>query len=214
MAAQYMSSGIISLVFGLSPVISALLANKILAEPRLSFVRKLSMMISITGLAIVCSDHFTLSQGAWYGIVYIFLAVFFFSLSGVLVKSVRIAIHPLATTVGALTFATPMFLLSWLLLDGTLPVESWQARSLWATLYLGVFGSLLGFYAYFTVLQKMSAINVTLVTLITPIVALVLGARLNNEQVTNTLALGATTVLLGLTLYHFGHLIPKIRSHK
>ena len=60
----------------------------------------------------------------------------------------------------------------------------------------------------------MSAINVTLVTLITPIMALVLGAQLNNEQVTNTLALGATTVLLGLTLYHFGHLIPKIRSHK
>jgi drug/metabolite transporter (DMT)-like permease len=93
-------------------------------------------------------------------------------------------------------------------------VESWQARSLWATLYLGVFGSLLGFYAYFTVLQKMSATNVTLVTLITPIIALTLGAWLNDEQVTNTLVLGATAVLLGLTLYHFGHLLPKIKQHK
>jgi drug/metabolite transporter (DMT)-like permease len=214
MAAQYLSSGIMSLVFGLSPVISALLAKKILAEPSLSKLKKLSMVISIIGLAIVCSDNFTLSQGGWYGVLFIFLAVFFFSLSGVLVKSISIAIHPFATTVGALTIATPLFLLSWLLLDGTLPVESWQARSLWATLYLGVFGSLLGFYAYFTVLQKMSATNVTLVTLITPIIALTLGAWLNDEQVTNTLVLGATAVLLGLTLYHFGHLLPKIKQYK
>jgi drug/metabolite transporter (DMT)-like permease len=214
MAAQYMSSGIISLVFGLSPVISALLAKKILAEPSLTGVRKLSMIISIMGLAIVCSDNFNLSQDGWYGVVFIFLAVFFFSLSGVLVKSVSIAIHPLATTVGALTIATPMFLFSWLLLDGTLPVETWQARSLWATLYLGVFGSLLGFYAYFTVLQKMTASNVTLVTLITPIIALVLGAWLNDEQVTDKLILGATAVLLGLSLYHFGHLMPERKSNK
>lgn len=214
MAAQYMSSGIISLVFGLSPVISALLAKKILAEPSLTGVRKLSMIISILGLAIVCSDNFSLSQDGWHGVVFIFLAVFFFSLSGVLVKSVSIAIHPLATTVGALSIATPMFLVSWLLLDGTLPVATWQARSLWATLYLGVFGSLLGFYAYFTVLQKMSASNVTLVTLVTPIIALVLGAWLNDEQVTDKLILGATAVLLGLSLYHFGHLLPKLKSNK
>ena len=114
MAAQYMSSGIISLVFGLSPVISALLAKKILDEPSLTGVRKLSMIISIIGLTIVCSDNFSLSQDGWYGVVFIFLAVFFFSLSGVLVKSVSIAIHPLATTVGALSIATPIFLFSWL----------------------------------------------------------------------------------------------------
>ena len=79
---------------------------------------------------------------------------------------------------------------------------------------MGVFGSLLGFYAYFTVLQKMSASNVTLVTLVTPIIALILGAWLNDEQVTDKLILGATAVLLGLSLYHFGHLLPKLKSNK
>ncbi len=205
LAAPYMSSGVISLVFGLSPVMSALLAQKILAEPSLSGVRKLSMLISIIGLAVVCSENFAFSQEGGIGIVFIFLAVLFFSLSGVLVKSVSIAIHPLATTFGALTIATPLFCISWLLLDGTLPIATWQAKSLWATLYLGVFGSLVGFYAYFTVLQKMSASNVTLVTLITPIIALALGAWLNHEEITYRLTLGAIMVLCGLSLYHFGH---------
>ena len=212
LAAPYLSSGIISLVFGLSPVISALLAKKILAEPNISGVRKFSMIISLCGLAVVCSDNFTLADDGIYGVVFILLAVFFFSLSGVLVKSVSIAIHPLATTVGALTVATPMFLVSWLLLDGTVPVETWQVKSIWATLYLGVFGSLIGFYAYFTVLQKLSASSVTLITLVTPVIALSLGAVLNGEVINDKLILGAFMVLFGLAIYHFGHLVPSIKK--
>ncbi len=212
LAAQYLSSGIISLVFGLSPVISAVLAKHILAEPRISNVRKFSMMISLIGLAVVCSDNFTLSDDGIYGVIFILLAVFFFSLSGVLVKSVPLAIHPLATTVGALTVATPMFLLSWLVLDGNLNIDMWQARSIWATVYLGIFGSLIGFYAYFTVLQKLSASSVTLITLITPVVALTLGAVLNGETIDDKLLIGAFLVILGLSIYHFGHLLPKLTS--
>jgi drug/metabolite transporter (DMT)-like permease len=211
LAAQYLSSGIISLVFGLSPVISAILAKQILAEPSISNIRKLSMAISLVGLAIVCSDNFTLAHDGVYGIIFILLAVFFFSLSGVLVKSVPLAIHPLATTVGALSVATPMFLISWLALDGTLPVEMWQAKSIWATIYLGIFGSLIGFYAYFTVLQKLSASSVTLITLVTPVIALTLGAVLNNEVINDKLIIGAFMVLLGLSIYHFGHLLPNYK---
>jgi drug/metabolite transporter (DMT)-like permease len=214
LAAQYMSSGVISLVFGLSPVLSALLAKRILAEPNISGIRKVSMAISLLGLAIVCSNNFTLAENGIYGIVFILLAVFFFSLSGVLVKSVPLAIHPLATTVGSLSFATPMFLITWLLLDGTLGLEQWQARSIWATLYLGVFGSLIGFYAYFTVLQKLSASTVTLITLITPVVAISLGALLNAETIDATLMIGAFLVLLGLSIYHFGDKFPRLKQKK
>lgn len=204
MAAGYLSSGILSLVFGLSPVISAILARKILAEPKISPVKKLSMLLSIAGLAIVCSGNFTLENNAIYGLVFVFLAVFFFSLSGVLVKSISLVIHPLATTVGALSVATPLFFISWLILDGSLPIEQWQAKSILSTLYLGVFGSLIGFYAYFTVLQKLTASTVTLITLITPVIALMLGSTLNDEQLNSTLLIGAFLVLLGLSIYHWG----------
>ena len=77
------------------------------------------------------------------------IAVFLFSLSGVLVKSVSLAIHPMATTVGALTVSLPLFIMSWLLLDGSIDISTWESRSIWATIYLGVFGSLIGFFAYF-----------------------------------------------------------------
>lgn len=213
LAAGYLSSGILSLVFGLAPVFSAILARRILAEPEISPLRKLSMLLSFVGLAFVCADNFSLTGDSFYGLIFILAAVFLFSLSGVLVKSVSLAIHPMATTVGALTVSLPFFIINWLLLDGSVDTSSWQLRSVWATIYLGVFGSLIGFFAYFFVLQRLTASTVALITLITPIIALTLGAVLNDEVINNKLIFGAILVTLGLATYHWGEeIIGKLQQ--
>lgn len=204
LAASYLSSGIMSLVFGLSPILSAILARKILKEAKISAIKQVAMIIALLGLAIVCSENITIEGSSYLGYIFILLAVFFFSLSGVLVKSVSLAIHPLATTIGSLTFSLPLFLMTWLVLDGSLNIEQWQSKSVWATLYLGVFGSLIGFYAYFYVLQKLTASTVTLITLVTPVIAITLGIFLNNEVLSDSLLYGAVIILLGLTCYHWG----------
>ncbi|MDP7592324.1 MAG: DMT family transporter [Litorilituus sp.] len=204
LAAQYISSGVLSLTFGLAPVLSAIFAQRILAEPTISTLRKLAMLLSFSGLAIVCSDNFSLQANSYLGLLYVLIAVSLFSLSGVLVKSISLVIHPMATTVGALSIATPLFFITWLLLDGSLPVEQWQLRSIWATLYLGVFGSLIGFFAYFYVLQKLSASTVALITLITPVVALTLGTVFNDEMLNNKIIFGAFLVIAGLAFYYWG----------
>lgn len=207
LAASYLSSGVLSLAFGLAPVFSAILARRILAEPKISTVRKLSMLLSFVGLALVCADKFSLKGDSIYGLIFILTAVFLFSLSGVLVKSISLAIHPLSTTVGALIVSLPLFIGNWLLLDGSMNISDWQMRSVWATIYLGVFGSLIGFFAYFFVLQKLTASTVALITLITPVIALSLGVIFNGEVVTNTILLGAFFVISGLAIYHWGELL-------
>lgn len=214
LAAGYISSGILSLAFGLAPVFSAILARRILAEPKISAVRKLSMLLSFIGLALVCADNFSLKGDSIYGLVFILTAVFLFSLSGVLVKSVSLAIHPLSTTVGALTVSLPLFIANWLLLDGSVEVSNWQLRSVWATIYLGVFGSLIGFFAYFFVLQRLTASTVALITLVTPIIALSLGAVLNDEVISNKIMIGAFLIILGLAIYHWGEMIMKKLQNK
>ena len=85
--------------------------------------------------------------------------------------------------------------------------SQWQLRSIWATIYLGVFGSLIGFFAYFFVLQRLTASTVALITLVTPVIALTLGAVLNNEMIHSKLVFGALLVILGLAIYHWGEVI-------
>lgn len=203
-SARYLSSGLMSLVFGLAPILSGLLAQKILNEPKFTHIKTLALTVALLGLLIVCFDSISLDGASIIGIVFILLGVFFFSLSGVMVKSVKIDIHPLATTVGALSFSLPLFVLTWWLTDGTLPYQQWQSRSILAILYLGIFGSLVGFLAYFFILQKLRASTVALITMMTPIVALSLGAMLNDEPLSINLVLGAFFVLCGLALYQWG----------
>ena len=202
-AAQYLSSGMMSLIFGLSPIFSGILAQKILAEPKFSRTKKLALTVALSGLFVVCFDSISLNEGSIIGIASILLGVFFFSISGVMVKSVAIEIHPLATTVGALTFSVPLFALVWFFVDGTLPYQQWQDRSILAILYLGIFGSLVGFLAYFFILQKLRASTVALITMMTPVFALYLGAVLNNEIVSLNLVFGALLVMCGLALYQW-----------
>ncbi|MCW9016173.1 MAG: DMT family transporter, partial [Kangiellaceae bacterium] len=56
LAANYIASGTISLIFGLAPIISGVLAVKFLNEPKFSPVRKIALGISLIGLGIVFSN--------------------------------------------------------------------------------------------------------------------------------------------------------------
>ncbi|MBD1582565.1 DMT family transporter [Pseudoalteromonas sp. S16_S37] len=213
LAAQTVPSGVISLIFGLAPILSGLLAQKLLGEAKFTPIKICALLFALCGLYLICSAQIQQLNLAPLGLGYVFLAVCSFSLSGVMIKRVKVAIHPMATTFGALLFVTPMFAGLWWVFDGSFVVNSWAAKSIWATVYLGVVGSLLGFLAYFHVLQKLSASTVALSTLITPGFAIALGTWLNDEILTSSLVVGAVIIIFSLALFQFGeHLkLPRVK---
>jgi drug/metabolite transporter (DMT)-like permease len=209
-AASSVPSGVISLIFGLAPIFSGILAQRILNEPKFSKAKLLALLMSVIGLIFICKEQFAGQSFINFGLILVFAAMCCFSLSSVMVKTVNIAIHPMATTIGALAVVTPLFFLTWLLVDGTFEPATWSTRAIGAIIYLGVFGSLLGFLAYFHVLQKLQASTVALVTLMTPGFAIALGTLLNNEPLSLDLLIGACIILLSLGLFQFGDKLLKV----
>lgn len=209
LAAGYISSGLMSLTFGLSPILSGVLSKRILAESVLSRTKKIALSVALLGLAIVCFDKISLKDDAYIGIIAVLIAVSFFSVSGVLVKSIDVAINPMATTVGSLLFSLPLFMIVWLIFDGNIPYESWSNKSILSVVYLGVIGSLVGFIAYFYVLQRLKASTVALITMMTPVIAISLGLILNNETINANLIIGALAIIAGLAIYQWGDLVSK-----
>jgi len=203
-AASYVTSGFMSLVFGLSPIVSGLLAQKVLNETAFDRSKMIAMATCFLGLSIVCWDKIAVDSDSIIGIGLLLAAMTFFSFSAVMVKSVSINIHPFATTLGTLYCALPLFLITWLVTDGQLNVEQWSSRSLFSIIYLGVFGSLIGFIAYFFVLQRLPTSTVALVTLITPVFAIILGAVFNQEAISQQLVIGAMLITFGLSIYFWG----------
>jgi drug/metabolite transporter (DMT)-like permease len=209
LAARYISSGLMSLCFGLAPILSALFAQRLLFETKFTAIKKVAMTLSFVGLAVVCYDNLALKENAEIGIGLIMIGVVLFSLSGVLVKRVPIRMHPLSTTLGSLIVSLPFYVISWWLLDGTLNYEQWQPKAFLSVVYLGIFGSLVGFLAYFYILRELNASTVSLVTMMTPVLSATLGILLNDEPFSDGLVIGGSLIVFGLGLFLFGQKIFK-----
>ena len=163
------------------------------------------------------SSSFALSQFRWgneaafsYLIAVVLLAVVLQSLSMVWVKRIGAAIPAMAVTSGALMVVAPALMIIWEIFDGVLP-EHIAPRASWAIIYLGLFGSVLGFNFYFYVIKRMEAGQIALITLITPVCALFLGQLLNGEQIQTGIWLGAACVLLGLLTHQWQVLSGSLR---
>ena len=211
-SAQFISSGLISVLYGLSPVVAGLLAVPILKDPFLRFHQLLGIVLAGVGLTIIFYHELHVGDEGWKGIMGILLAVFMYALSTVLVKRFNDGMSVFATNAGSLLFAMPLFMLIWFFGEHSLPAQ-WNPTVIYATTYLGIFGSFVGFVLYFYILKKLSAASVMLVPLITPAIAIMLGSTFNGEVVSSSTIIGAVFVLSGLLVYQlslFGrHIILK-----
>jgi len=105
---------------------------------------------------------------------------------------------------GSLLFSMPLYLLVWLLVDGSIPEEI-PVRAAASIAYLGVFGSVFGYVMYFYALRHVSASSIALIPLITPVTALLIGQAFNDEQVTAVVWFGTGLIILGLGMHQWGH---------
>lgn len=203
-SSQYVPSGLISVMFGVSPILSGALAYWLLNERALTPLRFFALLLAVAGLAMVFGgeafDFGKLDMDAVKGLTGLTVATFLFSLSAVLVKRYDSGADPLAHTTGTLLYCLPGYGLLWYFMDGQFPTEI-GSQALWATLYLGVFGSVLGFVAYYFVLQRLTAATVALIPLLTPVLALMLGHALEGEALSEMALKGTGLILSSLAVY-------------
>jgi drug/metabolite transporter (DMT)-like permease len=74
-------------------------------------------------------------------------------------------------------------------------VASFSAASIWAFLYLVVFGSLLAFTAYVWLLQNAPISKVATYAYVNPVIAIVLGWVILSEQLTTNMLIGAAVIV-------------------
>lgn len=202
-SSQFVSSGMIAVLFGLSPLITSFGAMLWLKEEALTPSKLAGMALGILGLALVFRGGLDLAQGSALGLFALFLAVATQSLGLVWLKRIGDDSPPLAMTLGILVVALPLFFAAWYWIDGRLPVTI-PERAVAATVYLGTFGSVLGFALYYYLIKHMEAGRIALITLVTPVLALLLGHALNSEEVLPQVWLGTACILLGLCLHRWG----------
>jgi len=210
-AAPMLPSGTIAVLFGLSPLITGVMATRYLNERSLSPLQWISSALSLLGLILLLGGS-SLGSSGEIGVVLILLSVLLHCVCGIMVKkSIASQLHPFSHAVASLIVAIPFYSVVWLLAGGwdSDLVARVDRNTILSVVYLGTCGSLIGFVCYFYILSKLSPTTVALTTLVTPIIALFLGAQLAGEVLGQSEWVGISFIMTGLLFFVFGENIVR-----
>lgn len=210
-ASQFIPSGWISVIFGLSPIMTGLFAMKILGERGLNLSRIFAIFLGIIGLYIMLDTGTRYDEHAVYGVSGVIMSVVFYSLNMVLIKKINADIDSQSSVTGTLLVAAPFFTIIWAISGTDIP-DTVPTRASIAILYLALIGSVIGFLLFYYVLKRIEAIRMSLITLLTPIGALLLGHLINNEPLNRDIIIGSILILSGLLFFEFGGAIRHLKA--
>lgn len=211
--AQYVPSGVVSIIFALNPVAVGLFSWVILSDNPFTPLRVLALSVSVAGMGVIYLDQLSLGASSGMGILALLCSVCGWSLSTVYLVKLNIKMDPMGQAAGMTIFAIPGYALSWFFLDGTLP-EAISVKSLIGVGYLAIFGSVVAFTFYFYILSRVPVMTVSLITLMSPVLALMIGVLFAGEVMTKQLLIGVAMVLVSLLIYQLAPFLKKLRRKK
>lgn len=217
-SAKTLPSGLIAVVWGLTPLAVSLYSLLMLPNSRISLLQAMCMVLAVFGLYYIFAQGVSIGLHLALALLILMLGVNLHAVSSVWLQRLQLykpesATHPLAQTTGALLLSAPVYGVMWWLFSGPLP-QTISQTSLIGVMYLAVLGSVVGFIGYYFLLNHLSASNVALITLITPVIALGLGAYVANEVLHPRTWVGSAFILLALVGYHHDpilHLVKRCR---
>ena len=118
-------------------------------------------------------------------------------------KKIDADVQPMAQATGSIFLSTilSILLLPWIWQHA--PTHFPSTKSLLALTYTVVMASLIAMFCYFKLVQNLKATTLSLTTVMTPMLAILVGAYLNHEQLSAQVFVGASIILLGLCVYFY-----------
>ena len=200
-ATAYLSSGMIALMFGLAPLMAGLIGVTLLGQ-KLYKLQWLGMCIAVLGLAVICLAGENQHVHP-LGIALMLMSVMSYAGSIFWVKKVNATVSPVAQATGSILVSTLLAMCIVPFIWDSAPTTLPNLKTLAALLYTVVMASLIAMFCYFKLVKSIPATTLSLTTVMTPMLAIFMGAWLNQEHISMWVFLGAAILLCGLGLYFY-----------
>lgn len=201
-ALQYIPSGWMAITYGLSPLLTAMMAAVWLGDRSMTSLKVIGMLTGLVGLLVIFATAIELGPMAVYGMLAMFCGVVLANASTVWIKRLDARINPRAVTTGGVGIAFVAYMLTWLVFDGNYPVQLPQ-RSLLAIVYVGVLGTGVVFMLFYFLLGRIALSRIALLGVLVPVLALILGNIFNSEPLTARIFLGTGLIVISIVLQEF-----------
>lgn len=199
---KHIASGLAAILNATTPLFAAVLAHGLAGE-RLSAHRLAGVLIGLAGVAVMTGPD-VVAEGFGGDVLAqlaVLAAAFCYGLSSLYGRRLHaLKIAPQSAAAGQLTITTVVVLPLVLLIDRpwTVPMPGWEV---WAALAgLSLLSTAFAYVIFFRLLSGAGGVNASLVTLLVPVTALLLGSFVLGEVFTLRQAAGMAVILLGLVV--------------
>jgi drug/metabolite transporter (DMT)-like permease len=204
-AEQTLPSGLTSIISAVNPVVIFLLSIAFqLQKPTWKGI--LGVLLGFSGVLFIFKDGLgdILNPNYKTGVLFLSIAILSWGLGTIYSKKISSQSNSLTLNLFYQFFLASLIqLVMSVILHPNSEIATWSAKSLYAVVYLAVFGSVITMFSYQYALQRVTPIQVSILTYVNTVIAVFLGWYLNNEVVTKDFIIAVILIIIGVFVINY-----------
>lgn len=205
-AEETISSSLASLIGSFSPIL-VFIGSVILKMQKFTFRTLLGVLLAFSGIVFVFWDNVSDLANADYrtGILYMLMAVLGSASGTIFIRKTNYqSQHNIFLNLFyQFIFAGAIQIGYGLTSNEEMQLQAWSNESIFALLYLTIFGSIIAYVAYTYALSKVPAIKVSLLSYVNTLIAIFLGWLVLDEPVNSRFIIATAMIILGIFITNY-----------
>jgi drug/metabolite transporter (DMT)-like permease len=213
-AEQFIPSGLASIIFATLPFGVLIFSRFAFPENKILINQLLGVIIGFSGIVIIFAEDISIDFANYtLGMMAVLLSATMQAGIAVTMKKYGKNLNPLSMNF------IPLLLAGFIMVPLAFIFEerskwSFDLKAVGSILYLAFFGTLVTFTTYYWLMKRISVVILSLTAFITPIIALILGWIILDEDFKLQTLIGSSLVLIGILFANFKGLLNYIQLKK
>jgi drug/metabolite transporter (DMT)-like permease len=201
---QYITSGLAAVLQATITLFGLMLAWVFLPDERITPRKIIAVVLGIVGVAVIFVDQLKVDNWlAFAGCAAVVGGSYCAAQASVLVKAKAGGIHPAALVFGQMICGLPLIVLYSLIVEGNPLKFHWSWTVIICVFYLTIVGSVVAFWLYYWLLSRIESTKAMMISLVTPLIAVVIGAVTIGERLPPQTFFGGLMIIGSIGLIVF-----------
>ncbi|MBX3283671.1 MAG: DMT family transporter [Acidobacteria bacterium] len=201
---QYITSGLAAVLQAMIVVFGLILAWIFLPAEKITAKKIAAVVVGVIGVAVIFVDQLAVRDTmAFAACVAIVLGAYAAAQSSILIKAKASEIRPEAIVFWQMVCGLPPIIAYSLLTEGSPLNYRWSFAAVGSIAYLSIIGTVVAFYSYYWLLNRIESTNAMMISLVTPLVAVLIGWIVLRETLPARTGFGGILIIASVALLVF-----------
>ena len=198
--AQFISSGLTAVLQSVTPAMALVFAHYLLHDEPMTARKMSGLLLGVVGIAVIYWEQLHFGGRALAGSIAVTAAAVCVAYAYVMMRRSGRDLHPSVITSGQMVAGLAPLLVYALAVEGN-PLEiRWTRTAVISVAYLALMGSVLAAWLNYWLLQRVGAVNLLVMGLVEPPIAIALGAWFLDERLQSRTLAGSAMILASVWL--------------